>query len=89
MPFSVRAFIRYDGGKGYKAECLEVEATASGATIDDTVNRLRNEVCRKLDSVTREQLGLDPEPTLFITLEDVPLAPVPMGCRCRHGGGSM
>jgi len=85
MRYSIKAFIRRIEGF-YEAECVEVEAFARGRSLDETVENLRSEVCRCLDGADFCALGLDPDSTLFITLEDVPLAAVGTSCRCRHGG---
>lgn len=73
MPHCIKAFIRWDDD-GYFAECLEVDATAQAPSLDETLAMLRTEVCRCLDGKDLTTLGLEPEPMLFITLEDVPIA---------------
>jgi len=72
MQYSIKAFIRKEGPR-YFAECLEVEASAEGYTLDETVESLRSEVCRMLEGADMCALGLCEEPTLFFTFEDVPL----------------
>jgi len=84
MRYSIRAFIKRIEGY-YEAECLEVEASARGRSLDETVENLRAAVWRCLEGADMCSLGLDPDSTLFITLEDVPVMPVTSGCRCRHG----
>lgn len=66
----IKAFIRFDED-GYFAECLEVEATAQAPSLDETLAMLRTEVCKCLDGKDLTTLGLEPEPKLFITIEDV------------------
>ncbi len=74
MRYSIKAFIRKDGA-GYVADCLEVEeAVVRGETLDETVEKLRQELCRHLEACHPSAFGLVEEPTLFITIEDVPLA---------------
>ncbi len=85
MRYSIKAFIRRIEGF-YEAECIEVDAVARGRSLDETVENLRAEVWRCLDGADLCSLGLDPDTTLFITLEDVPVMPAREGCRCRHGG---
>ena len=72
MLHSIKAFIRKDG-HNYVAECLEVDAVARGATLDETVENLRFEVGRRIAGADMAALGLVSDPMLFITLEDVPL----------------
>ena len=79
MKYSIKAFIRKDG-PGYFAECLEVEATAKGITLDETVESLRSEICLSLCGKDLSLLGLVDEPTIFMTIEDVPLPAKPLLC---------
>lgn len=72
MTSCIKAFIRFDPD-GYFAECLEVDATAHAGSLDETLAILKDEVCRCLDGKDLATLGLEPDPMLFITLEDVPL----------------
>lgn len=87
MKYSIKAFIRRIEGY-YEAECVELDASARGRSLDETVENLRAAVGRCLDGADMNALGLDPDSTLFITLEDVPLMPANAGCRCRNGGFS-
>ncbi|MBI5189902.1 MAG: type II toxin-antitoxin system HicB family antitoxin [Nitrospirae bacterium] len=79
MLHSIKAFIRRDGAQ-YVAECLEVDAIASGATLDETVENIRFEVSRSLVGVDMAAMGLISDPMLFITVEDVPLMKHRMEC---------
>ncbi|HLB25322.1 MAG TPA: type II toxin-antitoxin system HicB family antitoxin [Nitrospirota bacterium] len=79
MKYTIKAFIRRDG-QGYIAECLEVEASVKGITLDETVDNLRHELCRCLHGAEMSDFGLVEEPTLFITFEDVPLPKLPLNC---------
>ena len=79
MNYSIKAFIRMDG-EGYFGECLEVEATARGGSLDETVDRLRCQISTMLQGADLPALGLVDDPTLFITIEDVPLRPSHLHC---------
>ena len=72
MLYNIKAFIRKEGHQ-YVAECLEVEAFARGGTLDETVENLRFEVGRRIAGADLSEMGFVSDPTLFITLEDVPL----------------
>ena len=73
MQYSIKAFVKKESGR-YIAECLDVEATAEGWTLDETVEGLRAEISRRLEGADLFKLGFCEDPTLFITFEDVPLA---------------
>lgn len=79
MLHSIKAFIRKEGPQ-YVAECLEVEVFARGTTLDETVENLRFEVGRCIAGTDLAEIGLVSDPTLFITLEDVPLMKHRMEC---------
>ena len=83
MKYSIKAFIRSHKG-GYMAECLEVDASASARTFDETVERLRHEICLRLRDADMGELGLVDDPTLFITFEDVPLSGEPLHCALQQ-----
>jgi len=76
---TIRAFIKREGVQ-YVAECLEVEAFVTGWTLDETVENLRSEVARMLTGADLSSMGFISEPTLFITVEDVPLHRRPAEC---------
>jgi hypothetical protein len=77
--YSIKAFISKDGD-GYTAECLDVAAKVHGKTLDETVEALRQEICRCLTGADLGMLGLVDDPTLFITFEDVPIPDRPLVC---------
>jgi|GEM_PF-7033604 len=79
MKYSIKAFIKRDEGD-FLAECLEVEAFARGKTLDETVEKLRHEICKGLAGVEMSSLDLVEEPTLFLTFEDEPIVARPVDC---------
>lgn len=72
MKYSIKAFIKRTE-KGWVADCLEVDVEVAGATLDETVENLRRELCARLHNVDLSTLGLVQDPILFVTLEDIPL----------------
>jgi hypothetical protein len=80
LKYSIKAFIRRDGMGGFIAECLEIEAQAQGATLDETVSKLRREICDHLRGKDMAEFGLVEEPALFMTFEDEPIVLSPLQC---------
>ena len=80
MKYSIKAFIRRDGMGGFMAECLEVDAEARAATLDETVNKLRREICDRLRGREMAEFGLVEEPALFMTFEDEPIVLSALQC---------
>ena len=80
MKYSIKAFIRRDGMGGFMAECLEVDAEARAATLDETVNKLRREICDRLRGREMSEFGLVEEPSLFMTFEDEPIVLSALQC---------
>jgi len=69
---TIKVFIREEEGH-YRAECLEVDMTATGFSLDETVESIREKVCGFLHGRDMCSLGLAPDPKFFITFEDVPI----------------
>lgn len=80
MNYSIKAFIRRDGMGGFMAECLEIDVEVQGATLDETVNKLRREICNYLRGKDMAEFGLVEEPALFMTFEDEPIVLSPLKC---------
>ena len=85
---SIKAFIKRDGVGGYFAECLEVDVEARGETLDETVCKLRREICSYLRGRNMAEFGLVDEPTLFMTFEDEPIIPSPLQCSMELEGNA-
>jgi hypothetical protein len=77
MQYSIKAFIKREDGGLYLAECLDVELTVRGVSLDETVEKLKDEICKRFDGADMASLGFVEQPTLFITFEDVAL-PLPV-----------
>ncbi len=88
MKYSIKAFIKRDGMGGYFAECLEVDVVARGETLDETVCKLRREICGYLRGRDMAEFGLVDEPTLFMTFEDEPIIPSPVQCSMELEGNA-
>jgi hypothetical protein len=80
MKYSIKAFIRRDGMGGFMAECLEIDVEAQGTTLDETVSKLRREICDRLRGKDMAEFGLVEEPALFMTFEDEPIVLSPLQC---------
>jgi hypothetical protein len=80
LNYSIKAFIRRDGMGGFVAECLEIDVEARGATLDETVNKLRRGICDSLRGRDMAEFGLVEEPALFMTFEDEPIVLSALQC---------
>ncbi len=88
MKYSIKAFIKRDGMGGYFAECLEVDVEARGETLDETVCKLRSEICSYLRGRNMAEFDLVEEPMLFMTFEDEPIIPAPLQCSMELEGNA-
>ena len=75
LQHTIKVYIR-KGEKYYVAECLELALVTQGATLDETVNNLREAVGLHLEGEDLSEFGIAPNPTLLITMEVEPLADV-------------
>ncbi len=69
LKHTIMATIRPGDQSGYVAECLEVPVATQGATLDDTMQNLREAVELFLDGENLESLGFAPNPTVVVTME--------------------
>ena len=74
MKYSIKVFVRRSDEGGYIADCLEVDASAQGITLDDTVANLRRLLEEMLQGADMASFDLVEEPTLFFTFEDEPIS---------------
>ena len=69
---NITATIRRGDGSGFVGECLEVAVVTQGATLDETLENLREAVALHLDGEAPSDFGLREDPTLLVTIEVQP-----------------
>ena len=70
---TIKAVIRPGDEHGYVAECVEIAVVTQGATLDETVQNLREAVELHLEGEDLADLGLAPDPMLILTMELEPI----------------
>lgn len=66
---TVKAVIRPGDEAGFVAECVEIAVVTQGATIDETIQNLREAVALHLEGEDPSDFGLRDRPTLVVTME--------------------
>ncbi len=69
---TVKAVIRPGDEAGFVAECVEIAVVTQGATIDETIQNLREAVALHLEGEDPSEFGLRDRPTLVVTMEIIP-----------------
>lgn len=69
---TIKAIIRPGDDSGYVAECVEIAVVTQGATLDDTIQNLREAVAMHLDGERPADFGLTDRPTMVVTMEIAP-----------------
>lgn len=69
LQHTIKAIIRPGEQSGYVAECLEIPIVTQGATLDQTVENLREATELHLEGEDLAALGLVPNPIIVITME--------------------
>ncbi|MBI4524717.1 MAG: type II toxin-antitoxin system HicB family antitoxin [Deltaproteobacteria bacterium] len=69
---TIKAVIRPGDESGFVAECIEIAVVTQGATLDETIGNLREAVALHLEGENLEEIGLQPRPTLIVTMEVEP-----------------
>jgi predicted RNase H-like HicB family nuclease len=69
---TIKAAIRPGEESGFVAECLELAVVTQGATLDETVENLREAVALHLEGEELSEFGLKDRPTLIVTIEVEP-----------------
>lgn len=69
---TVKAVIRPGDEAGFVAECVEIAVVTQGATIDETIQNLREAVALHLEGEDPSEFGLRDRPTLVVTMEIYP-----------------
>lgn len=68
---TIKAYVRR-GEEYYVAECLGISVVTQGRTLDETIANLQEAVALHLEGEDLEALGLEPNPSLLITIEVEP-----------------
>ncbi len=71
--FTIQAVIYQGEHSGYVAECVNLGVVTQGATLDETVQNLREAIMLHLEGEDPDELGLVPNPPLLVTLEMAPI----------------
>lgn len=70
LQHTIKAIIRR-GDTHYIGECVEIAVVTQGKILDETVQNLQEAVSLHLDGENLTEMGLAPNPTLILTLEDL------------------
>jgi predicted RNase H-like HicB family nuclease len=70
---TIQAIIYPGDESGYVAECLNLAVVTQGATLDETVQNLREAIQLHLEGEDPLELGLMPHPPVLVTLEMEPV----------------
>jgi predicted RNase H-like HicB family nuclease len=71
--YTIQAVIYPGDTSGYVAECLNLAVVTQGATLDETVQNLREAIQLHLDGEDPLEMGLAPHPPLLVTMELEPV----------------
>lgn len=71
--YTIQAVIYAGDQFGYVAECLNLAIVTQGATLDETVQNLREAIALHLEGEDVAELGLMPNPPVLITMEMEPV----------------
>jgi predicted RNase H-like HicB family nuclease len=69
----IQAVIYPGDESGYVAECLNLAVVTQGATLDETVQNLREAIQLHLEGEDLAEMGLIPHPPVLVTLEMEPV----------------
>ena len=69
---NITATIRRGDQSGFVGECLEIPVVTQGATVDETLENLREAVSLHLEGEDPSDFGLRERPTLLVTIEVQP-----------------
>jgi predicted RNase H-like HicB family nuclease len=69
---TIKAIIRPGEESGFVGECVEVAVVTQGATIDETIQNLREAVALHLEGEDAAEFGLHDRPQLLVTMEVEP-----------------
>ena len=69
LDHTIKVAIRKGEQSGYVAECLELPVVTQGATLDETVENLREAISLHLEGEDLLDLGLEPPLTVLVLLE--------------------
>ena len=66
---TIKAIIRSGEQSGYVAECIEIPVVTQAATLDEITQNLQKAVQLHIEGEDLGELGLDPNPTIIVTME--------------------
>jgi predicted RNase H-like HicB family nuclease len=66
---TIKAVIRSGEQSGYVAECIEIPVVTQAATLDEITQNLQEAVQLHIEGENLEELVLDPNPTIVVTME--------------------
>jgi predicted RNase H-like HicB family nuclease len=69
LQHTIKAVIRVGEQSGFVAECIEIPVVTQGATLDETVQNLREATALQLAGEDLESWGLAAHPTIVVTFE--------------------
>ena len=70
---TIKAVIRSGEQSGYVAECIEIPVVTQAATLDEITQNLQEAVQLHIKGEDLEEYGLDPNPTIIVTMELEPV----------------
>jgi len=68
MQRTIKAFI-HKGESYYVAECMGINVVTQGRTLDETIANLQEAVSLHLEGEDPAEFGLEPNPSLLVTIE--------------------
>ncbi len=75
LQHTIKAFVRPGEQSGYVAECVEIPVVTQGETLDEVTQNLKEAVELHLDGEELAEMGLAPNPTIVLTMADLPAKP--------------
>lgn len=75
MQKTIKAFI-YKSDSYYVAECVGINVVTQGKTLDETIANLQEAVGLHLEGEDPADFGLEPNPSLLVTMELEPASRV-------------
>ena len=66
---TIKAVIRSGEQSGYVAECIEIPVVTQASTLDEITQNLQEAVQLHIEGEDLAELGLDPNPTIIVTME--------------------
>ncbi len=71
--YTIQAVVYPGDESGYVAECLNLAIVTQGATLDETIQNLREAIELHLEGEDLADMGLAPHPPVLVTMELEPI----------------